>query len=332
MSYWVKFGQNIQTLYLNLISCIQVGLLCAFYPYAIVYICSNKNKNNIVFSFVNQKSTYLSDPGNAKKVQQLVNKYIDEAKELRLQKEKQKPEEPPKQETATPQTNTTQTPSVKKEKEVSENNPKPGATTQEPEKAKENGEEKQKDEQKDEKRKVRLSNDPVNNGGVTDNYVWTQTLQDVDVRIPIPSNLKGKDLTVTFDKRKLFVGIKGKPPIINGQLHEAVSVDECAWTLDREHGKTDKTLTVSLRKETGMCWWKRVIIGDPEIDTSKIEPENSSLNDLDPETKQTVEKMMVEQRQKMMGIPTQKEIEQQQMIEKLKQKFPNMDFSQTKFS
>jgi len=156
-------------------------------------------------------------------------------------------------------------------------------------------------------------------------------LQDVDVRFTIPDNVKGKDVKVKFGKRKLFIGINGQPPIVNGELHEAVSVEECNWTMDKEHGKAEKTVTVSLKKENGMSWWRRVIVGDPEIDTGKIEPENSQLSDLDPETRQTVEKMMIEQRQKMMGLPTQKELEQREMMDKLKKKFPNTDFSGAKF-
>lgn len=54
-----------------------------------------------------------------------------------------------------------------------------------------------------------------------------------------------------------------------------------------------KEVAINLQKENQMEWWKCVIVGDSEIDTTKVQPENSKLADLDAETRQTVEKMMV---------------------------------------
>eukprot|EP01067_Filipodium_phascolosomae_P002720 Filipodium_phascolosomae@DN2475_c0_g1_i1.p2 len=165
------------------------------------------------------------------------------------------------------------------------------------------------------------------NGGTGPGYKWSQTLGAVDVVVEVPPASKSKDLRIEIRPRKLLVGVKGKTTIIDGLLHGAVKTEDCMWTLTDGH-----IVQINLEKVDQMRWWSSVIVGDPEIDTRKIVPENSKLSDLDGETRATVEKMMFDQNQKARGLPTSEQSKQWEMLEKFKKAHPEMDFSQAKIN
>ncbi|KAK9844019.1 hypothetical protein WJX81_002051 [Elliptochloris bilobata] len=162
------------------------------------------------------------------------------------------------------------------------------------------------------------------NGADLERYSWVQTLGDVVVSVPVPPGTKGRQCAVDIKKGSLSVGVAGAPPLLAGELWAPVQAEECFWNVD------GRALEVTLQKVDRMAWWRAVVKGEPEIDTQRVEPESSKLSDLDGETRQTVEKMMWDQRQKALGLPTSEEASKQAMLQKFMAAHPEMDFSKAK--
>lgn len=153
--------------------------------------------------------------------------------------------------------------------------------------------------------RVRYTDDgkqiPIGNGGVTPRYYWTQTVTEATVYVDVPPGTRSKDVSCVIQPRRLRLkvrgagkaaaaaaaaapGAQGEPGvaakaaagadgqrcehdedvIFDGALPSTVSREDSMWSLN-----DGKTVVISFEK-TMKSWWKSVVEGDPEIDTSQV--------------------------------------------------------------
>ena len=153
-------------------------------------------------------------------------------------------------------------------------------------------------------------------------FTWDQTLKDLEIQFHI-KNPKQYKIEIKRNSIKIY---NQQEVIVDADLFAPIKQEESFWTIDKNQ------LIVQLEKINQQEWWAFCLEGFDKIDTTKIQPENSQLSDLDGETRGMVEKMMFDQRQKQMGLPSSDDLKKQEVLKKFQEQHPEMDFSNAKFN
>ncbi|XP_062615931.1 nudC domain-containing protein 3-like [Saccostrea cucullata] len=162
------------------------------------------------------------------------------------------------------------------------------------------------------KQQVFQSNPESYNGAVRDNYSWSQSITDIDLRVNIPNYIvKGKDVKVEIEKKHVKVSHKTDSgtwvEVVNGDLPWEINKEESMWTLvPKEH------VHINLEKKEER-WWESALTSEEKISVRKIDA-SRPMTDLDDEAQAKIAEMMYNEQQKRMGKPTSEEQKVQNLL------------------
>jgi hypothetical protein len=173
---------------------------------------------------------------------------------------------------------------------------------------------------------------PIGNGGLGPGYYWTQTLKEVTIYIDLEPGMpihtyihtyihtsvfiylfihsfinyhvigiKKADIQCNIEASRVAVAIRGTEALV-GMFEDPVRRSESMWTLSSGDaggggGDAGPQLVLSLEK-TRKTWWKSAVVGDPEIDTTKVDS-SQAIDEYDDATQATIRKLMFEQKEKV---------------------------------
>lgn len=90
-----------------------------------------------------------------------------------------------------------------------------------------------------------------------DGYQWSQTEEEMELRIPVDAETASKNVKVKFLPKKVQVDVQQQSNFnLSIVLFEHIDVDGCTWTLEKE-GSGSKSLVVTMEK-VEQAFWPRI--------------------------------------------------------------------------
>eukprot|EP00297_Palpitomonas_bilix_P013555 CAMPEP_0113889526 /NCGR_PEP_ID=MMETSP0780_2-20120614/13554_1 /TAXON_ID=652834 /ORGANISM="Palpitomonas bilix" /LENGTH=355 /DNA_ID=CAMNT_0000878651 /DNA_START=121 /DNA_END=1184 /DNA_ORIENTATION=+ /assembly_acc=CAM_ASM_000599 len=176
----------------------------------------------------------------------------------------------------------------------------------------------------DEKEKV-LKGVSTYNGKVTADMVWSQTLSDVTISLPIRGSVRAKEVVVDIGREGAVVkrkaassgGEKSQNEVEKSmEWFEPVRSEECTWSIERGEGASLLVLTLEKVKET---WWEKPFKQDTSdestIDTTKVDS-TRPIDDYDEATQAAIRKAAFDMQQQRLGKKTSDELTQEEALRK----------------
>lgn len=175
------------------------------------------------------------------------------------------------------------------------------------------------------------------NGARRDRYAWSQTIGELDVRVFVGRDvLKGNQVQVIFSRHHLVVRAKtsdgGWTALVDGELPFDINRENSIWTLvPREHVHVRvlllsdsclrRRLMLDLSVDASVFsaltqiqlakmqerWWDRLFVNEPAIDTHAIDC-SRPMEELQPDAQATCERLLFDERQKQLGLPTSQQL------------------------
>ncbi|XP_054283864.1 nudC domain-containing protein 3-like [Macrosteles quadrilineatus] len=138
------------------------------------------------------------------------------------------------------------------------------------------------------------------NGADRGSYRWSQTLTEVDIKVPVPNWLtSSKGVTVEVGSTRVTVSCRDHEgrmnTLVEGELNYKHLREESIWTLT-----PGKHVTIHLEKANEQ-WWDSIFKTEDKLDTTKFDT-TRHINELQEDDKMQVEKILVREENKRLGI------------------------------